>query len=477
MKIMAYIILGSVASLLIGCRYTRHNDSSSDVRLNVGDDVTAIRYYEFGCLGDVEDYLAIDITKKSLLYETGRYLPERRKGGDDSAEIEAKFSYVCDDAEWRFVVSNLNAMAVSEWKARYVDNDIIDGTSWRLELCDGTNVVREYGGSNASPERFHGLRSIERFVRGCPAFVAAYPEIAEKDEFWKWFYTASRDAYHFHPAVPGLLIPPDNAADSQGHAHKRPIGESAIVDGRLRLRFVPVNGTSQLPLEFMHSGENRDKTETVTIDQYWIADTMVTEGCFADVMGRSARDGRKPSHPLSDIEWEDALVFCDKLSGEYAHIVPDGVVVSMPTMIEWAHAVKVLGDRENLDSEIGSFVFTGSQRGGFLATSGTSAKKRPIDFDLATDFSIVPKRARLPNVGLRLVLVRRNGGKVFAGGKQIDNTLVSRGSLLAEVGLFDPAKRLLHRLLKDGILADDDLKRARSVLDFANEEHKCDYED
>lgn len=435
------------AMIETGCRYANTGISHIE-RLNVGDEVTAIRYYEFGIPGDVEDYLEIDIPKKSLLYETGRYLPERWKGSDETPEIEVKFSYVCNEEEWRFVVSNLNAMAVSEWEARYDNHNIIDGTSWRLELCDGTNVLRDYGGSNAWPEGIHYLRAIERFVRRCPAFVAAYPEIAEEDAFREWFHTVKRDAYYFHPLIPGFLVPPRNVVDSQGQTHERLITESAIVDCRLRmrLRFVPVSGTSQLPLEFMHTGKDRDKTEAVTIDQYWIADAMVTEGCFAYVMGRSVRDGRTPNQLLSDIEWEDALSFCDKLSKWYAHMYeePDDFVVSMPTMIEWAHAVKVLGDKENLDGEIGSFVFTGSQGGGFLATSDTAAKKRSVDFDLATNFSTVPQHARLPNVGLRLVLIRRSGGKVFAGGRQIDDMLASRRSLLAEFGLLDYAKAFVE---------------------------------
>ena len=56
-------------------------------------------------------------------------------------------------------------------------------------------------------------------------------------------------------------------------------------------RFVSVEGTSQLPLEFMRTGENREKREPVTIDRYWIAEKMVTEGEFAAVTGRKVRDG------------------------------------------------------------------------------------------------------------------------------------------------------------------------------------------
>ncbi len=190
------------AMIEAGCRYantgTSHVERNRHVnggaeRLDIGDGVTAIRYYESGVPGEIEDYLMIDIPNKSLSYETGRYLPELWVRTDPylpappEPEIEAKINHVCNDAEWRFVVSNLNAMVVSKWKARYVNNDILDGTFWRLKLCNGTNVVREYSGSNAWPKRFSYFSAIKGFIRNHPAFVAAYPEIAEKDrEFKEW---------------------------------------------------------------------------------------------------------------------------------------------------------------------------------------------------------------------------------------------------------------------------------------------------
>ena len=196
MKITFYIILGSVASIIIGCRCVRHENSGSDVRLNVGDGVVAIRYYEFGRPGEIEDYLEIDIPKKSLYYEIGRYLWAVRQGSKrDTAEVEAVFSHVCNDKEWRFVASNLNAMVVSEWKARYVNNDIRDGTFWRLKLCEGISVVREYSGSNAWPKLFSCFSAIKRFIRNHPAFVAAYPEIAEKDRKFKEWLEQFRDSF------------------------------------------------------------------------------------------------------------------------------------------------------------------------------------------------------------------------------------------------------------------------------------------
>ena len=252
-----------------------------------------------------------------------------------------------------------------------------------------------------------------------------------------------------------------------------------IVDGAMKMRFLPVDGTSQLPIEFMSTGENREKLSPVTMPKFWIADRMVTEGEYAAIMGCDVREGRKADDILAEVEWEEVLDFCKMFTKKYAAQMPTNTIASMPTMFEWAHAVKVLGYGENLDGEIGSFVFTGSQRGGFLATSGTIAKNRPIDFDLATDFSIVPKRARMPNVGLRLVLVRRNGGKVFAWGKQIDNTLVCRGSLLAEFGLFDHARAFVEALLANdkANLSEEDRARASKALEYVNKDQEYNFED
>ena len=65
-----------------------------------------------------------------------------------------------------------------------------------------------------------------------------------------------------------------------------------IVDGEMKWRFVPVAGTSQLPLKFMRTGKDRDKTDPVTMPKFWIAEKMITEGEFAALMGRKIREGR-----------------------------------------------------------------------------------------------------------------------------------------------------------------------------------------
>lgn len=248
-----------------------------------------------------------------------------------------------------------------------------------------------------------------------------------------------------------------------------------IIDGGMKWRFVPVVGTSKLPLEFMRTGENRDKTVPVTMPKFWIAEKMVTEGEFAAVMGRKVREGCNANETLAGIEWEEALDFCEKFTQRYSAQMPINCIASMPTMIEWAHAVK-LADARLMDSfkgDIGTYLFTRSNDGGFLHTLHNAGETT----DLVTELAIIPKRVSRSFVGLRMVLVDMAGGQTFVGRKQIDNTIVSRGVILLQYGIFERAKRFLRHASAKGILSADERKRVDGALASAEKEHEYDFED
>ena len=251
-----------------------------------------------------------------------------------------------------------------------------------------------------------------------------------------------------------------------------------IVDGGMKWRFVPVVGTSKLPLEFMWTGENRDKTVPVTMPKFWIAEKMVTEGEFAALMGRKVCANSKTEDVLAGIEWEEALEYCEKFSQKYSAQLPKDVIASIPTMIEWAHAVNIIDERTKnaLKNEIvGTFLFTGNANGGFLHTHGSMHTLCESDF--STTFAMISKRAKRWYVGLRMVLVDISGGETFVDKKQDDNTIVSRGALLTKYGLFDQAKRLLGKVGDVKMLSEDQRKRAKEALAFANKEYECEFED
>ena len=265
------------------------------------------------------------------------------------------------------------------------------------------------------------------------------------------------------------LLPGIAVADTLDHVD--------IVDGPHKWRFVAVDGTSRLPLEFMSTGENKERLTAVSFPRFWISESMVTEGDFAMVMGKNVREGKSAAAPLSDIEWEEALSFCSRFTDKYLTQLPTNTFASMPTMFEWAHAVKVLEGKVDLSGDVGTFLFTMNQFAGVLATSGTFESQRNADFDLAVDLGIVPKRVRQSFTGLRLVLVSWDGGLATIGDEQVETSVVSRGSLLTTYGLWTEAKKHLHRAIDKGRLLPEDLSRARRMLEFMEQEHDHYYED
>ena len=219
------------------------------------------------------------------------------------------------------------------------------------------------------------------------------------------------------------------------------------------------------------SGEDSD---VLTMPKFWIARDLVTEGEFASLMGRPVREGRTPDQPLADIEWEEALKYCDRFTEQYAKQLPDGVVATMPTMLEWAHAVKVLNAPEWLDRDVGSFLFTRSQDGGYLCTPGTFM---PFEYDLAGTLVRVAKRATKSHAGLRLALIGLRDRANYVNGEEINNTMVSRGVILLQCGYFEEAKAQLRRVLKEGHPSEEERARAENALAFAEKEHDFRIED
>lgn len=244
-------------------------------------------------------------------------------------------------------------------------------------------------------------------------------------------------------------------------------------------RFVAVEGASQLPLGYMRTGDEAARTNlvSVTMPKFWIAERMVSEGEFAALMGRKIRDGRTAEQPLADIEWENALHYCEKFTAKYSKELPENTFASMPTMHEWSHAVNVLDGKLDLSDAVGTFLFTMNQFAGVIVTSGTFESQKESDFDLAVDLGILPKRACQSFIGLRMVLVSWDGGQLIAGNEHTDNRVVSRGSVLTTYGLWDDAEMHLKQAIAKGRLSLDDKSRAEDMLEFVEHEHEYDFED
>lgn len=257
-----------------------------------------------------------------------------------------------------------------------------------------------------------------------------------------------------------------------------------VCDSGEHLKFTRVAGTSRLPVESFLIGKiarRKDKLSTVQMPVFWIADTMVSEGVFADVMGRPVREGRTPNQLLADIEWAEAYEFCSKFTARYRNQMPRGCFASLPTNFEWAHALYVLGRPSAfLESDLGAFLFVGNADGGFLHTLGSYRKDIPeigSNLDGMVNFVQIGKRERRDFVGIRLVLTCWDQGEFSTEKGPIDNSHVSRGVVLLQHGMYDESQSVLESTLKYGKLSGEQRKRAKDALAFGKSHREVDIED
>ena len=66
-------------------------------------------------------------------------------------------------AKWNKIVNTLyGGMYLHEWKKRFVDLNVMDGTQWSLDIKLTNNRSRHYYGSNAYPPYWPELKKIFR---------------------------------------------------------------------------------------------------------------------------------------------------------------------------------------------------------------------------------------------------------------------------------------------------------------------------
>lgn len=247
-------------------------------------------------------------------------------------------------------------------------------------------------------------------------------------------------------------------------------------------RFLPVEGVSELPVGHREDGTNVTSMLPVTMPKFWIAERMVTEWEFARLMGRKIRKGREGvdehcSPPVTDIEWEDALEYCDRFTEKFVDQLPAGFYATLPHESEWTHAWKVLDGKANLPGDVGTFLFTMSELHGVMRTYGAKATGMPEDHDPAFDMVLLGKRMKSPMAGLRPVLVGWDGCVARTGTNVIGNTNMERGYMLAEFGLFDKAERHYGRLLESTALTPRQKGIVSNNLEYVAGVHDRDFED
>ena len=229
-----------------------------------------------------------------------------------------------------------------------------------------------------------------------------------------------------------------------------------------KLMFALVDGTSRLPLKFMQAGEDRENRENVRLAPYWIAERMISEGEFAAVMGRKVPEGKSASQAVADVEWIECFEFCERFNERCKAQLPKGFILTMPGMIEWAHAVEVLKGKVSLGGEVGAMLSTANPYGGFLRTMSDRDKAK--GWDLAIDLVCTTRHGRSGLIGLRPVLMPLVGSVL---GRR---WMLMECSVLMREGFYDAAARRIELALKSCCLGEEDTHWATKALEYAKDD-------
>lgn len=89
-------------------------------------------------------------------------------------------------------------------------------------------------------------------------------------------------------------------------------------------------------------------SHSVTLSDYWIGETEVTQALWKAVMGTEPtyaggwtdEYGHGSSYPAYRVSWEEAVQFCNKLNSKVSGQLPSGWKFALPTEAQWEYAAR-----------------------------------------------------------------------------------------------------------------------------------------
>ena len=113
----------------------------------------AITSISFECGGFFGGYQMVTMAKS----DKGIFVSAIANSYEDHEGIQRKAT----DREWSGVIKKLyEELCIHEWKRKYVDNDILDGTQWSLRIKLTGGRERHYYGSNEFPILWDELTAV-----------------------------------------------------------------------------------------------------------------------------------------------------------------------------------------------------------------------------------------------------------------------------------------------------------------------------
>ena len=107
--------------------------------------------------------------------------------------------------------------------------------------------------------------------------------------------------------------------------------------GCISLNMVPVKGGT-----FQMGGisSNERPTHSVTLSDYYIGETEVTQALWESVMGSNPSNFKGLNRPVEQVSWYDCQIFISKLNSLMSSQLPTGYRFRLPTEAEWEFAAR-----------------------------------------------------------------------------------------------------------------------------------------
>ncbi|MCG2760865.1 MAG: SUMF1/EgtB/PvdO family nonheme iron enzyme [Candidatus Delongbacteria bacterium] len=100
----------------------------------------------------------------------------------------------------------------------------------------------------------------------------------------------------------------------------------------LYIKKVVVSKTTGMEMFFVESGTFIREGSNVTLSDFYIGKTEVTQAQYQAVMGKNPSNFKGDNNPVECVTWNDAVEFCKQLSKK------EGVTYRLPTEAEWEYA-------------------------------------------------------------------------------------------------------------------------------------------
>ena len=272
--------------------------------------------------------------------------------------------------------------------------------------------------------------------------------------------------------------------------------------GWVELELVEVDGTSALPIRNFYTGTHTDELERIQMPRYWIGKFEVMQKQYQAVMGDNPSSVVNERMPVTDVEWIDAVRFCDSLNracvgGE----IPTGYRFDLPTVVEWAHAFRgacesvyacagssdgeavawcatrnangelvpsslhLVGVKEpnqvgvyDMSGNVAEYVFLGDFRGANVRMGGDY--RSPVESCGLGTVAWGAKHERSRSVGFRVALVP----EAVTDPNGTSSALCTKGKTLLVAGYADFAAEYLRQAAKLDGFAESDRERAKQAL-------------